>query len=309
MSAQEMLARASGEGAAMPATTTRHAAPPLATIIAELVALGARRRFAIKQQIRMDNALGAYIRRGMGWRLDAPEKEREAIRKRAAALVRAIEAGKATDDPLADTMRDIVVTSRQGREAFDALREGAEKNMRKLAKTLPVHAWARGVKGFGDLGLAIVVAECGDEVGNYKSPSAVWKRCGLAVINGERQRKHSDADLAAEHGYNPRRRAEIWTLADSMFKHQWAGADKETGEAAHAVGPYGEDYGRKKAEYMQRVEATAELPAGPEKWTPKRADNAARRYMTKCLLRDLWRAWRAASDTPAPTLRAPPAED
>ena len=71
--------------------------------------------------------------------------------------------------------------------------------------------------------------------------------------------------------------------------------------AAHFIGPYGEHYADKKAEYVARIELTKDLPDkvggywNPEKWTLKRADNAARRYMEKCILRDLWRVWRGVT--------------
>jgi hypothetical protein len=51
------------------------------------------------------------------------------------------------------------------------------------------------------------------------------------------------------------------------------------------AGPYRQLYDRKKAEYLERVEA------GEEGWTKLRADRAAKRYAEKRLIRDLWVAW------------------
>jgi hypothetical protein len=65
-----------------------------------------------------------------------------------------------------------------------------------------------------------------------------------------------------------------------MFRAQWRG--EKDGIAAHAIGPYGEAYGERKAWNLARG------------WTPGHAENDARRYMTKRLIRDLWRAWRDA---------------
>lgn len=87
------------------------------------------------------------------------------------------------------------------------------------------------------------------------------------------------------------RRAQIWSIVDPMFKHQWAGdKDAEGGNpvktgnavavASHAVGPYGRVYGARKASTTDR-----------EGWTPKHRDNDARRIMTKALVEDLWRVW------------------
>lgn len=298
------LRAASGEA------TTSFVAPneplSLPATIDLIAALQKRRTFCIKQQMRMNNATGAFVRTMLGWRMDLPEKERAKIAKQAAAIVKAVEGGgdqrrlENRDDDVPAAAAPIILASAQARATFDAMRTEAEREMRKLGRALPVSAWAAEVKGFGELGLAILVAETGD-LANYSGPAKVWKRLGLAVIAGERQRKKANVEEAAAHAYNPRRRAEIWALADSMFKHQWRGekTDKETGEvtAPHAVGPYGEDYGRKKAEYLAR-----------EGWMPAHADNAARRYMAKSLVKDLWRAWRReARCALAPTFPVPPA--
>ena len=49
--------------------------------------LHVRREQAIRMQIRIGNACGAYARRLLGWRMDLPEKERTAIAKQAAKVV------------------------------------------------------------------------------------------------------------------------------------------------------------------------------------------------------------------------------
>ena len=69
-----------------------------------------------------------------------------------------------------------------------------------------------------------------------------------------------------------------------MLRAQWRGEKKDDDgniiSPGHAIGPYGEHYRRKKAEYIAR-----EHPA---------PDRAARRYMAKMFLRDLLNAWRAS---------------
>jgi hypothetical protein len=49
----------------------------------------------------------------------------------------------------------------------------------------------------------------------------------------------------------------------------------------NALGPYGEHYARKLPEYIARNHP---MPG-----------KAARRYMAKMFIRDLWRAWRSAA--------------
>ncbi len=179
----------------------------------------------------------------------------------------------------------MILASAQSRAVWDAMRNQVERDMIRLAKQLPVYPWWQAIKGAGDLGLAIIVGEGGDG-GSYRDKSALWKRLGLAVIDGGRQRKVS-GDAAIAHGYSPARRAEIWTIADSLFKHQWRGADEDTGRVAGPSGPYGEHYGRRKAYLAERERGMNEN----ENWSAKHIDNDARRYMTKALIRDLRAAW------------------
>jgi hypothetical protein len=160
---------------------------------------------------------------------------------------------------------------------WDAHRNQTEKAMRKLARSLHVWPWVESVAGFGDLGLAIVIGETGD-LSNYATKERVWKRLGLAVIDGERQQRKSSVEAAAAHGYNPKRRAEVWTVADSLFKHQWRGAKDDL--EPRPIGPYGAVYERRK------------LHTETREWTPKHRDNDARRVMTKALMENLWRVWR-----------------
>ena len=290
---------------------TMHAAP-LAPTITALIELQRQRLFCIKSQSRCDRSTEAFIARFMGFKADADEKDRKEVFARATALRRAVEKGGHISDEnhvatapadgegrsSYDNQSDhalsvctpIILNSAAARKSWDDLRTTAEKQMRKLAKVLPVYAWAETVKGFGDLGVAIIVGETGD-LANYATKEGVWKRLGLAVIDGERQQRRSNVDEAAAHGYSPRRRAEIWTLADSLFKHQWRGDKDEDGisplkskkpvaEPACATGPYGAVYGKRKTH-----------TEGREGWTSKRRDNDARRIMTKALVEDIWRVW------------------
>lgn len=292
--------------------TTMTAVPPSPTIAA-LVELQRQRVFCIKSQSRCDRSAEAFVARYLGYRTDLPEKERKAIFNRAAAMRKQVEKGGVTSvedqrsrAPEADgegqhlvanqtahalsACAPIILNSATARHAWDVHRTQVEKRMRQLARTLPVYEWVNSIAGFGDLGLAIIVGEVGD-IGTYATKERLWKRCGLAVIEGERQQRRSDPEEAKAHGYNPRRRAEIWTLADSMFRHQWRG--EKDGVAPHAIGPYGEIYARRKAHTETR------------EWTMGRRDNDARRVMTKVLLEDLWRVWRGATCNPVTVYAAP----
>lgn len=158
-------------------------------------------------------------------------------------------------------------------ENFAPERDRIEKELRKLAKSLPVYSWTSGIKGFGELNLAALTGECGD-IGSYRSPSALWKRMGLAVINGGRQRRVADADLALEHGYNPSRRAVAYLLGECLVK---------AGEGC----PYRSLYAARKDYELSREDESRPKSQG-------HAHNRAARHITKRALRDLWVAWRAA---------------
>lgn len=261
--------------------------PPVAIppdTIAALVALQRRRRFCIVSQSRINRSCEAFIATALGYRKDQDATARKAVWKQASAVRKAVEAGgegHENRDPAVtaafSATADIVRASAAGRVHWDTLRDGTEKEMRRLARTLPAYAWVQTVAGLSDLGLAIIVGEAGD-LSNYATKERVWKRLGLAVIGGQRQRGLSDADAAAEHGYSPKRRAEVWAIcSDAMFRKQWRGAKDDA--PAHAIGPYGAIYARRKA-------ATAD-----REWVPARRDADARRIMTKAVIEDLWRVW------------------
>jgi hypothetical protein len=257
----------------------------LAEIIEEIVALQRRRRFCIVSQSRADRSTEAFIASMLGYRADLAEGDRAKLFKQASAIRKMVEKGGggdqlAPDDPVRAVLSaaaPIIIASKAGRDGFDTLRKAAEKRMAKLARLLPVYPWAASITGFGELGLAVVVAECpGDNLAglaDFGSPAKVWKRCGLAVIDGERQRKKSDVEQAARHGYSPRRRATVYgDIGAPLFFAK----------------------GRNYLGQMYKARRAHTASVHPD-WTKAHSDNDARRYITKRLLRDLWRAWREAA--------------
>ena len=201
-------------------------------------------------------------------------------------LYRSLSNGK--DHELAGVAQIAVAPLLMAREPLEATRKAIEKCLIVMAKKLPIAHMVEDTSGLGHPGLAAIVGECGD-LSAYKSVAAVWKRCGLAVIDGGRQRKIA-GDAAIEHGYSPSRRAVIWTITDSLFKAQSAGM-KDGAEP----GPYRALYDGWKAEELAK-----ELTKG-------HAHNRAMRKVGKRLLRDLTVAWRADRATMAsrPKARAP----
>lgn len=292
---EQPAAMAGGDRGARESLQPGASMPPVAVIVTRIRTLARERRYAIKQQVSLGNRLGGTVRSILGWQLALPEKKREAIRKGAAALIKSVHTDPPTDEPIDETeamvARYVLVTD-SAMAPFARARNGVEKAMQKAAQELPVWPWVKSVSGFGALGLAVIVGEAGD-IGSYANPGKLWKRLGLAPVQKDgvtlaASSWRSKGGLSAEDwtkaGYSPHRRAELYAfIGDALLRAQWrAGKD---GEPGHAIGPYGEAYAGKKAEYLMR-----------EGWTPKHADMAARRYMTKRVIRDLWRAWRAPGD-------------
>lgn len=200
-------------------------------------------------------------------------------------------------------------------QPLDEQRAMLEKQMVKLAKTLPVYPWVKSVWGFGDLSFASIVGEAGD-IGSYKSVAALWKRMGLAVMSGSRQGAPgagATADDWIVHGYSKTRRSIMWNVGNGLI-----GA---MGKLRPLMGE--EDlsgYNPLQQVFIERVRyEAARLPhkggtpikesaTGKESYT-LHAANRAKRYVEKRLLRELYSEWRKAASTPEPTIEPTQSEE
>lgn len=300
---EERVSQPSGDGLSMCVTPMADAVPAL--LLLELLETHKQRQDILRTENGIGNRIEAVYRRKTGMKAE----ERARFKKKASTgmgleiidtpIAYAHPAddseggGHAANDThiraapaLAQFLYNEAVAALQtmplteARELLARSRKPLEKRMEAMARELPVWHWAEGVRGFGALGLAQIVGECGD-LANYDGPAKVWKRMGLAVIDGERQRKHTNADEALAHGYNPQRRSIMYVIADSLMK--------------------GNRDGEYRTYYLAEKERQREkLPDAPA----AHIDNRARRHLAKRLLRDLWRAWRAILDV-APTPDVP----
>jgi hypothetical protein len=236
--------------------------PDLAETIETIRTLHRKRVFAMEQRKRADLALGAFLRTMLGWSKVLPEAERKRIAKAAQAI---------TDGETESEWAELVNTTHGARAPFERIEKEALKQMERLAVTLP--AWAdfgKEIRGFGAGSLAVIVAEAGD-LANYASEAKLWKRMGLAVIDGVRQgglTKGASKDDWIVHGYSPQRRSRMWNIGDAIIKGNRDGA-------------YRTIYLARKAYELARDPAMR----------PIHAHRRAQRYMEKRLLRHLWRAW------------------
>lgn len=211
----------------------------------------------------------------------------------------------------------IIAPYLEAQEPLAKYRGNYEKELARQVRTLPIYEWAKGVSGLGDVSLAGLIGECSGynfetaelwSIGQMKSPSAMWKRLGLAVMSGIRQGDAtaglSKADWV-EHGYVKTRRSVVWNVGECIVKAQWR---KEN--TVHAYGKfYGEEKARLQAlneagEYaeqathiVERMKKAGSKPLAENlagRLTAGHINNRAKRHMTKRLIRDLWLAWRAA---------------
>ena len=199
----------------------------------------------------------------------------------AGKLYRAVERDEA--HPLADAVRLAIAPLMLAREPLDAQRKHYEKHLRKLAARLPIASAADEILGVGPITVAKIVGECGDLGAYRKGVAGIWKRAGLAVIDGARQQKRLGTQNAERQGYSPARHAVFWNIGASLLKAQG------TGEAA---GPY------------RRVYDTRRRYEEANGATPLHAHRRAQRYMTKRLLKHLWVRW-VRSQTPHSAPEAP----
>jgi hypothetical protein len=187
-------------------------------------------------------------------------------------------------------------------EPLEKRRAIYEKDMARHVKTLPIYAWAKQVKGLGDVSLANIIGACGD-IGTYKSVSAVWKRMGLAVMNGCRQGnpgKDASKDDWIAHGYNKKRRSVVWNVGNSLilgmgrFRPVY-GEDVDANEGYTYYQKVFANRARYEAERLPHKDGTPVKLSdkGKDSYTAHAA-NRAKRYVEKRLLKHLYLEWRRA---------------
>lgn len=206
------------------------------------------------------------------------------------------------DHPKALVLAAWVQPLLESRALIETHRKAEEKTLEKLAKSLPIAEWVDQQKGLGHLSVGGVIGELGD-LNDYTNPAKIWKRMGLAVINGGRQRKVANAEEALLHGYSPQRRSMMWNIGAALIKQQ---------------GPWRELYLHRLAVEHQKALDEGLIPATStaatvlswearglpaltkitkptaEHRTAGHMNARSQRYIEKRLLRDMWKAWRQA---------------
>ena len=265
-------------------------------VLQEIVTAHRQRWFGVKQRIRLDNALSAYVQTLLGFHTSLPKNERAAIVKRAAALLR----GTTLDDRDERHLENVswmVEMNDKAIEAFVSMEKSQVKAMKAFVKDLPIWTdWASDIVGIGEVGVATIIGECGGDVGKFPNEAALWKRMGVGVIFGVAQGKlpkTAPAELWKLHGYNKFRRARLYNIGDAIIKC--------------SDSPYRAIYDARKLIEQEKAKAHGLeiLPAAKIKKgrldaiSEGHIHRRAQRYMETRLLRHFYKAWkRTMEDKP-----------
>lgn len=243
----------------------------------------AERRYVAleRSRIMIDNRLRACVAQFLGYNARMEEAERKAYFTSAEAIIKSIING--TPCPVehvhvVDMVRVLVISTGIASDGYQKELDNAEKEMVKLAKSLPVWSWAEGVRGFGAKSLARIIGESGD-LNLYANPAKLWKRFGLAPFKGKmcstwRRKGGLHAAEWSEIGYNPRRRSVVWNVGECLVKQNQGGA-------------YRKKYDAEKAK---------KVALASEDWKLIRCHNHGKLMAEKLLILDLWKAWRGIGD-------------
>lgn len=266
--------------------------------ITEIVELSWRRTHIISIVNKQTNATKALARRFAGWRADLPEKQRTAIAKQVGRIIEAGVENKPQaegDAHLASLLAVEIEALSLSVGHVEKMRKDIEKRMQKLARTLPGYAFAKQVKGFGDLGFAVIVGMAGD-LSRYDDRKKLLKRLGLTPYtraDGETRAGSTwamNGGLTKEDwiaaGYNKRRLGDVYgCITASLFRAQWSSGKNDDG-VGRPTGRYGVYYARR------RVHTSGTHP----EWSKGQSQKDALRIMTGRLVMDLWMAWRCDVD-------------
>lgn len=163
-----------------------------------------------------------------------------------------------------------------------------EAGMKLIVRDLPPYAgFLSNIRGVDILGASVMLACIGDPA-QYKNPSTIWKRMGLAVITDvdsegnlvtERQRRRKDKRLALIHGYDGIRHAVAWIAAKCLcqFNDEYKTMALER-QARHKT----EGWGAACVAPCQPTVSGKRCRGCSHRWKD------ARRFAIKRLLRELW---------------------
>ncbi len=286
----------------------------------ELVSLQRQRSVVMKSRNMQQNRLRALVAGEIGYSNKMEEKERSKKFKEADDKIKEIIAGEGTGF----RFREIVLTSMIGIKAFDDAKKEYEKQINKIAKTLPVAKWVLQPeqRGFGLKFLGYVIGETGD-LRNYANPAKVWKRLGCApwTFSGHTAMgatwKHPNRQPVKlpkqeweAFGYSPRRRSLSWLIGVNIVRQNFIGGsasetdprlvDEEEIESGGdaGLGSPETDTGSAGPYRSRYLEAKKSAAIKHPDWTPQHCNFHGMLVATKLLLKNLWIEWNGKPKDP-----------
>lgn len=205
--------------------------------------------------------------------------------------------------PLAEVGMLATLPLLAARDDIEVSRIEVEKQLKQQATPLPGIEFVRGTPGLSEFTLYSIVGECPGQnyhgLLDFPTVAKLWKRMGVAVMpDGQRQRRVMGSD-GIKHGFDPSRRALLWTIGDSLIK---------------AKGPYRDLYLQYKEQEKTKAKEKG-LTVAPAAKIPKKEAGVyisegvvhlrAKRHMEKTLLKNLWCEWRKASLSLQPSFMVP----
>lgn len=230
------------------------------------------------------------------------QKSRIAFSNRASAIERGADmADEATKELVA-----------KWHERFDELESEADKDIARLVKDMPIVQQMTCVKGIGPLLAAKLVSMI--DIERADTVSALWRYCGYAVMDGQRERPKAGEKLH----YNIRLKTTLYLIGssfvksaspyESIYREAWDKYKNERDWAWCATCSKKVNASRNgDSEPMQVLVNHCEDPdshravanRGPGKgWQTNHVHLAAMRKMNKVFLAHLWERWRALEDLP-----------
>ena len=180
-------------------------------------------------------------------------------------------------------------------EPLEQQRAMYEKELVKLVKQLPAYEFVKNMKGFGDLSFACIIGESGD-LSKYSNPSKLWKRLGLAVMDGTRQGnpgKNATAEDWIAHGYSKQRRSVVWNAGNNMIggMGKFRPVYGENVDENDAYTPMQRLFANRARYEQQKLGFEIEQSKTGKESYKFHAANRAKRYVEKRVVRDLWNFW------------------